>query len=113
VRGSRTFAVAPAEPGRDGAAAPSSQLYKVLDVSFSIVSQSTQSELPRRAVVAATVPRGTRQAVMLVASSSAGRWSSRGAGEAARKAAESFAAAPAPPTRLRVRRAAAGRGPGP
>jgi hypothetical protein len=77
--------------------------YKVLDVSFSLISQSTQAELPRRAIVAATVPKGTGQAVLLVASSSASRWTSRGIGDAAARAAESFVAVPAPPTRLAVR----------
>jgi hypothetical protein len=85
-----------------GAGAPH---YKMLDVSFSIVSQSTQTELPRRALVVATVPRGTKQAVMLVTSGAAGRWANKGVAEAARKVAESFAAVPAPPTKLRIRQA--------
>jgi hypothetical protein len=65
LRDSRTFAVTSAEQGQRGSAAGVQQ-YMVMDVSFMIVSQSTQAEFPRRALVVATVPRGTRRAVMLV-----------------------------------------------
>jgi hypothetical protein len=77
--------------------------YRVIDVSFSTLSQSTQTELPRRARMVATIPRGTQQAVMLVASSSASRWNKGVSLEAIQHVTESFRAIPAPTTTLRVR----------
>ena len=40
---------------------------RVIEVSFSNLSQSTQSEIPRNAIISATIPKGTDNAVMLVA----------------------------------------------
>lgn len=48
--------------------------YRYLDLSFSNLSQATQAEIPRRAVVAATIPSGTDEAVVLVGSATAARW---------------------------------------
>jgi hypothetical protein len=77
--------------------------YRVIDLSFSTLSQSTQTEIPRRARIVATVPRGAQQAVMLVASSSATRWNKGVSLETIQHVTESFRAIPAPTTSLRVR----------
>lgn len=76
--------------------------YRVIDLNFSTLSQSTQTEIPRRARVVATIPEGTKQAVMLVGSSSAQRWN-KGSKEAIEQVADSFRAIPAPTTSLRMR----------
>jgi hypothetical protein len=86
-----------------GRAGDATNDYRVIDVSFSTLSQSTQTELPRRARMVATIPRGTQQAVMLVASSSASRWNKDVSLEAIQHVTESFRAIPAPTTTLRVR----------
>jgi len=79
------------------------QLYRYIDVSFANLSQSTNAEIPRNAVVAATIPTGTSQVVMLVGSASASRWRSKGAEQDIRSTIESFRAAAAPKTDLKVR----------
>ena len=76
--------------------------YRVLDVSFSTLSQSTQTEIPRKAKVVATIPTGASQAVMLIASASALRWK-KGAEKVIVTLADSFKATPAPQTGLKVR----------
>jgi hypothetical protein len=76
--------------------------YRVFDVSFSTLSQSTQTEIPRKARVVATIPGGSSQAVMLVSSASALRWK-KGSDKKVQAAAESFKATPAPQTGLKVR----------
>ena len=53
---------------------------RVIELAFSNLSQSTNAEIPRNAVLAATIPKGTNNAVMLVASSNASRWR-KGGGE--------------------------------
>ena len=76
---------------------------RMLEVTFSNLSQSTNSEIQRSAVLVATIPRGTDNAVMLVASSNASRWK-RGGGEGrAMEIVGSFRAVPAPKTGLRLR----------
>lgn len=77
--------------------------YRMIDMSFSALSQSTQTEIPRRAKIVATIPEGTQQAVMLVGSASASRWKSKGSKETIDQVAESFRAIPAPSTNLRMR----------
>lgn len=77
--------------------------YRVIDLSFSTLSQSTQTEIPRRARIVATIPDGTRQAVMLVGSASAPRWNNKGSKETIAQVGESFRAIPAPKTALRMR----------
>jgi hypothetical protein len=52
--------------------------YRVIDFSFSTLSQSTQTEIPRKAQLVATIPAGSTQAVMLVGSASASRWKNKG-----------------------------------
>lgn len=76
---------------------------RFIDLSFSTLSQSTQTEIPRNAILAATVPSGTDRAVVLVGSASANRWTNKGAGEAVQKVVDSFVAIPAPTTSMKVR----------
>jgi len=76
--------------------------YQILDVSFSTLSQSTQTELPRHAKLVATIPKGTNQAVILVGSSSASRWK-KGSDNLISKIGESFRAIPAPSSEMKAR----------
>lgn len=76
--------------------------YRYLELSFSNLSQSTNAEIPRRAIVAVTVPKGSEEAVMLVASATAARYK-KGVEEDVRKTAMSFQAVPAPQSGLKVR----------
>lgn len=76
--------------------------YRIMEMSFSNLSQSTQTEIPRNAIMKAVVPSGTDQAVMLVASATAARWK-KGAEDSARKTVASFSAAAAPKSALKVR----------
>jgi len=75
---------------------------RFLEVSFSNLSQSTNAEIPRNAVLVATIPKGTENAVMLVASSNSNRWR-KGAETAARLIVDSYRAIPAPKTSLTLR----------
>jgi hypothetical protein len=77
--------------------------YRTMEVSFSTLSQSTQAELPRHAQVFATIPAGTRQAVLLVGSASESRWRHQGSDALVAQAGASFRAVPAPPTLLKMR----------
>jgi hypothetical protein len=83
--------------------------YRILDISFSTISQATQTEIPRRARLAATIPAGASQAVMLIASSSAIRWK-KGSSITIASVIESFRAIPAPQSGLRLRGKERGRG---
>ena len=76
--------------------------YRTMDVSFSTLSQSTQTELPRRARIVATIPEGTQQAVLLVGSSSLARWNQKSK-DAIVAVTDSFRAIPAPASSLRLR----------
>ena len=76
--------------------------YRVLDVGFSTLSQSTQTEIPRKAKIIATIPSGSTQAVMLVGSASALRWK-KGADKQVLSTIESFKAVPAPQTSMKIR----------
>lgn len=76
--------------------------YKVMDLSYSIVSQATQTEIPRKARLAITIPLGSDQAVMLVASTSANRWN-KGSNKLVASTIESFRAVPAPQTSMKIR----------
>jgi hypothetical protein len=62
---------------------------RLLEVSFSNLSQSTSAEIPRKAIIVATIPKNTDNAVMLVSSANASRWR-KGADETARSIGESF-----------------------
>jgi hypothetical protein len=77
--------------------------YRQIDLSFSTLSQSTMTEIPRRARVMATIPKGCNQAVMLVASTSALRWKNKGADATVASVTDSFRAIPAPPSALKIR----------
>lgn len=83
--------------------------YKVLDVSFSTLSQATQTEVPRRSKIVVSLPKGSKQAVMLVGSASASRWS-KGADKAIGGAVDSFRATAAPQTSLKLRAVSKERG---
>jgi hypothetical protein len=76
--------------------------YRIIDLSFSTISQATQTEIPRRARLAVTLPSGSSQAVMLVASASALRWK-KGSDKAIASTIDSFRAVPAPQTSMKVR----------
>lgn len=76
--------------------------YRIIDMSFSTLSQSTQTELPRRARIVATIPEGTRQAVMLVGSASLSRWN-KSSKETILAVTDSFRAIQAPTSSLRLR----------
>lgn len=76
--------------------------YRVIDFSFSTLSQSTQTEIPRNARIIATIPPGTKQAVMLVGSASSPRWR-KGSEETIGSVLNSFRAIPAPKTSMKVR----------
>lgn len=75
---------------------------RIIEIGFSILSQSTGTEIPRNAIVAATIPDGTDEAVMLVGSSTATRWK-KGSEAAVRKTVASFRAIPAPKSSMKVR----------
>lgn len=76
--------------------------YRVLDLSFSTLSQSTQTEIPRRARLIATIPEGTHQAVMLIGSAADLRWR-KGSEKEIEQVINSFRAIPAPQTNMKVR----------
>jgi hypothetical protein len=77
--------------------------YRIIDFSFSNLSQSTQTEIPRKARLVATIPSGSTQAVMLIGSASATRWN-KGSDKLVASTAESFRAIAAPTTGLKLRR---------
>ena len=77
--------------------------YRIIDLSFSTLSQSTQTEIPRKARLVATIPTGSAQAVMLVGSASATRWK-KGSDKDVYATADSFRAIPAPQTSMRLRK---------
>jgi len=76
--------------------------YRILDINFSILPQSTGSEVPRKAQVVATIPDGTNQAIMLVGNSSTLRWK-KGTDQKIASTIDSFRAVPAPQTSMRIR----------
>jgi hypothetical protein len=76
--------------------------YKFIDLSYSVVSQATQTEIPRRAKIAVTIPSGTDQAVLVMGSASVGRWK-RGSQALVSSAVQSFRAVQAPPSALKIR----------
>ena len=76
--------------------------YRIIDVSFSTLSQSTQTEIPRYARITATIPKGATQAIMLVGSASASRWK-KGSDQTIASVVNSFRAVPAPQSSLKMR----------
>lgn len=77
--------------------------YKIMDLSFATLSQSTQTEIPRKAQLVATIPPGSTQAVMLVGSASSSRWN-KGSDKDVYATIESFRAIPAPQTSMKLRK---------
>ena len=77
--------------------------YRIIDLSFSTLSQATQSELPRKAQLIATIPKGSSQAVVLIGSAPAGRWK-KGSDQDIYSTIESFRAIAAPKSSLKLRR---------
>ena len=53
---------------------------RVIELTFSNLSQSTNAEIPHNAVLVATIPKGTKNATMLVASSNSSLRRKGGAG---------------------------------
>lgn len=84
--------------------------YRYIDFTFSNLSQSTNAEIPRKAYLAATIPDGTNNVVMLVGSANASRWNGP-VEKKVRDTVESFRAIPAPKTNMKLR--AKPRGPDP
>mmetsp|Transcript_28828 Transcript_28828/g.59954 ORF Transcript_28828/g.59954 Transcript_28828/m.59954 type:complete len:321 (+) Transcript_28828:151-1113(+) len=78
--------------------------YKVIDLSFATLSQATQTELPRKAQIIATIPKGSAQAVMLIGSAPASRWKNNGADKDIYSTVESFRAIAAPKSNMKLRR---------
>ena len=78
--------------------------YKLLEVNFSTLSQSTQTEIPRTALISATIPSGLDQVVMLVSSATTLRYKKgKGVMDNVKESALSFRANPAPKSNLKVR----------
>ena len=67
------------------------------------LSQSTQTEIPRKALLAATIAKGTDNVVMLVGSAAAPRWKKSEVKDAITSTVESFKGTPSPKFNLKVR----------
>lgn len=76
--------------------------YRYLEIVFSNLSQSTNAEIPRTALVKATIPSGSDSVVMLVGSATTNRWK-RGSEKAVRDTVGSFNAAVAPSSGMKAR----------
>lgn len=76
--------------------------YRFVELSFSTLSQSTMTEIPRKAIIASTIVPGTENAVMLIGSATASRWK-KGAGDSVTKTVESFRAVAAPKSSMKLR----------
>lgn len=76
--------------------------YRFIELQFSNLSQSTQAEIPRYAVISATIPPGSENAVMLVGGATATRWR-KGSEATVRAAVESFRAIEAPKSSGKIR----------
>lgn len=74
---------------------------RYLELSFSSLSQSTNAEIPRKALLAATLPEGSDNVIMLVGSANANRW--KNVKDSIIKTADSFNAIPAPKSSLKLR----------
>eukprot|EP00532_Pseudo-nitzschia_australis_P015687 CAMPEP_0168253494 /NCGR_PEP_ID=MMETSP0141_2-20121125/4214_1 /TAXON_ID=44445 /ORGANISM="Pseudo-nitzschia australis, Strain 10249 10 AB" /LENGTH=302 /DNA_ID=CAMNT_0008189857 /DNA_START=84 /DNA_END=989 /DNA_ORIENTATION=+ len=77
--------------------------YRIIDLSFATLSQATQTELPRKAQLVATIPKGSSQAIVLVGSAPATRWK-KGSDQDIFSTVESFRAIAAPKSSLKLRR---------
>jgi hypothetical protein len=76
--------------------------YRIIELVFSNLSQSTNAEIPRTALVSATIPEGTDDIIMLVGSATSNRWK-RGAEQPVRDTVNSFKATLAPTSGMKVR----------
>lgn len=76
---------------------------RMIELTFSNLSQSTNAEIPRNAVLVTTIPKGTDNAVMLVVSSNSSRWRKGGGKERAMIIVDSFSAIPAPKSNMKLR----------
>jgi hypothetical protein len=76
---------------------------RYIEFTYSNLSQSTNAEIPRKALLVASIPEGTSNAVMLVGSATASRWRKKGADEDVTKTVDSFRAIAAPKTNLKLR----------
>ena len=76
---------------------------RLIELTFSNLSQSTNAEIPRNAVVVSSIPKGTDNAVMLVVSSNSSRWRKGGGEGRAKEIVDSFNAVPAPKTNMKLR----------
>jgi len=76
---------------------------RIIEFSFAQLSQSTNAEIPREAIMIAQKPDNTDQVVMLVGSAMSTRWR-RGSDKAVRDTIASFNASPSPKSALKVRR---------
>lgn len=66
---------------------------RLIEFSFSNLSQSTQAEIPRSGMLIATVPENSsNQAVMLIGSANTNRWKSKGTDNVVRQTMDSFSA---------------------
>lgn len=77
--------------------------YRYLEIAFSNLSQSTNAEIPRVALVSASIPEGTDAVVMLVSSATASRFKNRGADKVVTQTVQSFKVARAPESGLKIR----------
>ncbi|KAL7474677.1 hypothetical protein ACHAW6_000639 [Cyclotella cf. meneghiniana] len=75
---------------------------RIIELSFSNLSQSTNAEIPRNAILVASIPKGTDNAIMLISSATASRWK-KGADVTSRAIVDSFRAIPAPKTSMKLR----------
>jgi len=83
--------------------------YRIMELTFSNLSQSTQTEIPRNAIISATIPNGTSNAVMLVGGANASRWRKGDAEKELRKVIDSLQAVLAPKSNTKVRAKGKGR----
>jgi hypothetical protein len=75
---------------------------RVIEFSFANLSQSTNAEIPRTALMVATKPTSVNQAIMLVGSATTNRWK-KGAEKDIRETIASFNASLSPKTLFKVR----------
>ena len=75
---------------------------RFIEVGFANLSQATNAEIPRKALIVATIPEGTENAVMLVGSTTSSRWK-KGGQETVSSIVDSFRAIPAPKSNLKIR----------
>jgi len=75
---------------------------RYIELTFSSLSQSTNAEIPRKALLVATIPEGSENAVMLIGSATANRWK-KGSDKEIKQTIDSFRAIPAPKSNLKLR----------